>query len=105
MSLMIADRVKSPLRCIFDENVIRMSTSTTIGAANDKVPAKIEGNRVEIGFNNRFLLDAFRACDRACDLDTVKVTLNGPLSPITVVPVEGDSFLFLVLPVRLRNEK
>ena len=37
--------------------------------------------------------------------DTVKVTLNGPLSPITVVPVEGDSFLFLVLPVRLRNEK
>ena len=101
MSLMIADRVKSPLRCIFDENVIRMSTSTTIGAANDKVPAKIEGNRVEIGFNNRFLLDAFRACD----LDTVKVTLNGPLSPITVVPVEGDSFLFLVLPVRLRNEK
>ena len=101
MSLMISDRVKSPLRCIFDENVIRMSTSTTIGAANDKVPAKIEGNRVEIGFNNRFLLDAFRACD----LDTVKVTLNGPLSPITVVPVEGDSFLFLVLPVRLRNEK
>ncbi|NLD29546.1 MAG: DNA polymerase III subunit beta, partial [Clostridiales bacterium] len=81
--------------------VIRMSTSTTIGAANDKVPAKIEGNRVEIGFNNRFLLDAFRACD----LDTIKVTLNGPLSPITVVPVEGDSFLFLVLPVRLRNEK
>ena len=101
MSLMISDRVKSPLRCIFDENVIRMSTSTTIGAANDKVPAKIDGNRVEIGFNNRFLLDAFRACD----LDTVKVTLNGPLSPITVVPVEGDSFLFLVLPVRLRNEK
>ena len=101
MSLMISDRVKSPLRCVFDENVIRMSTSTTIGAANDKVPAKIEGNRVEIGFNNRFLLDAFRACD----LDTVKVTLNGPLSPITVVPVEGDSFLFLVLPVRLRNEK
>ncbi|MBP5272907.1 MAG: DNA polymerase III subunit beta [Clostridia bacterium] len=101
MSLMISDRVKSPLRCVFDENVIRMSTSTTIGAANDKVPAKIEGNRVEIGFNNRFLLDAFRACD----LETVKVTLNGPLSPITVVPAEGDSFLFLVLPVRLRNEK
>lgn len=100
MSLMINDRIKSPLRCIFDENVIRMSTNTTIGTANDKIPAKVDGNRVEIGFNNRFLLDAFRACD----LETVKVTLNGPLSPITVVPVEGDSFLFLVLPVRLRNE-
>lgn len=99
-SLLITDRLKSPLRCIFDENVIRISTVTSLGTANDKIPASVDGNRVEIGFNNRFLLDALRATDE----EKVKITLNGPLSPIMILPEEGEKFLFLVLPVRLRNE-
>ena len=94
------DRLKSPLRCIFDENMIKISTVTSLGTANDKLACKTEGNRVEIGFNNIFLLDALKACS----LDEVKITLNGPLSPITIVPPEGDNFLYLVLPVRLKNE-
>ncbi len=99
-SLLITDRLKSPLRCIFDENSIKIMSSTTLGTAEDRIPAKVDGDRVEIGFNNRFLLDAFRACD----CEKVKVTLNGSLSPITIVPLEGENFLFLVLPVRLRGE-
>lgn len=99
-SLLITDRLKSPLRCVFDENNIRISTVTSLGTAKDRIPASITGNRVEIGFNNRFLLDALRACDE----DDVKVTLNGALSPITIVPQKGENFLFLILPVRLRNE-
>ncbi len=99
-SLLITDRLKSPLRCVFDENLIKISTVTSLGTANDKLMCQTEGNRVEIGFNNIFLLDALKACN----IDDVKITLNGPLSPITIVPPEGDSFLFLVLPVRLKNE-
>lgn len=99
-SLLITDRLKSPLRCIFDENSIRISTVTSLGTANDRLSCITEGNRVEIGFNNIFLLDALKACS----IDEVKITLNGPLSPITIVPPEGDNFLFLVLPVRLKNE-
>jgi hypothetical protein len=32
------------------------------------------------------------------------VLINGPLSPIKLMPVEGDAFVFLVLPVRLKSE-
>jgi len=101
-SLLITDRLKSPLRCIFEDNIIKISTVTTLGMANDKVFAQIEGNRVEIGFNNRFLIDALKACG----VEDVKIKLNGALSPIIVVPTdeEDESFLFLVLPVRLKNE-
>lgn len=99
-SLLITDRIKSPLRCIFDENLIKISAVTSLGTANDKVACKTDGNRVEIGFNNIFLLDALKACN----IDEVKIALNGPISPITIVPPEGDNFLFLVLPVRLKNE-
>ena len=31
--------------------------------------------------------------------------ISGPLSPMKLVPPEGDSFLFLVLPVRLKTEQ
>lgn len=31
--------------------------------------------------------------------------MNGPLSPIKIVPKDGDCFLFLVLPVRLNQSK
>ena len=41
---------------------------------------------------------------RNTECDEVKVQLGGPLSPMKVVPKEGDSFLFLVLPVRLKSE-
>lgn len=98
-SLIITDRTKSLISCVFDTDFIRMSSVTAIGTANDKVPADIEGNRVEIGFNNRYLLDALKACNT----DRVKVILNGAVSPILILPVEGESFTFLVLPVRLKK--
>ena len=31
--------------------------------------------------------------------------LNQPTMPMTIVPVEGDDFLYLVLPVRLRSNE
>ncbi len=55
---------------------------------------------MEIGFNNRYLLDALRNTE----CDEIKVGLSGPLSPMTISPKEGESFLFLVLPVRLKND-
>ena len=100
VSLLITDRLKSPVRCIFSGNEIRVSCSTSIGRANDQIEAKITGNDVEMGFNNRYLLDALRNTEG----DEVRIELNGPLSPMKILPKEGDSFLFLVLPVRLKNE-
>jgi DNA polymerase-3 subunit beta len=100
VSLLITDRLKSPVRCIFADGEVKISCSTPIGRANDEFQAPIQGESVEIGFNNRYLLDALRNADS----DEVRVQLNGPLSPMKILPREGDSYLFLVLPVRLKSE-
>ena len=60
----------------------------------------IDGAPVEIGFNSKYLLDALRNAD----CDEVLVQMSGPLSPMKVLPREGNSFLFLVLPVRIRSD-
>ena len=98
-SLIITDKTKSLVSCIFEDNNIKVSSVTSLGTANDKIPADVQGSRVEIGFNNRFLLDALRASET----DEVKIELNGPISPILILPVQGDSFTFLILPVRLKK--
>ena len=99
-SLLITSKIKSPVRCVFDENSIKISSATALGAANDKIPASIEGKRVEIGFNNTYLTD----CLKTVDVDEVLIELSSPVSPIIVKPVEGDNFIFLIIPMRLKNE-
>ena len=36
--------------------------------------------------------------------DKVKIMITSSLAPVKIVPMEGESFLFLVLPVRMRAE-
>ncbi len=99
-SLLITSKIKSPVRCVFDENSIKISSATALGAANDKIPAAIEGKRVEIGFNNTYLTD----CLKTVDVDEVSIELSSPVSPIIIKPIEGDNFIFLIIPMRLKNE-
>ncbi len=100
VSLLITDRLKSPVRCLFSPGEIKLLCTTSMGRASDQITVELTGEDVEIGFNNRYLLDALRNTE----CDEVRVQLNGPLSPMKVMPKEGESFLFLVLPVRLKND-
>lgn len=100
ISPVVSERLMSPMRCIFADNQIKASCSTAIGTASDRISAEISGARVEIGFSNRYLLEALRACET----EEIKIVLSGPLAPMKILPAEGDDFLFLVLPVRLKSE-
>lgn len=99
VSLLINDRISSPVTCIFEDNTIKTYCNTTIGHASDEIFADITGNRFEVSFNNRFLLDALKVCDDT----SIKIELNTVISAITLKPVEGDDFLFLVLPMTMRK--
>ena len=99
-SLIITDKIKSPVKCVFEDNTIKMSSITSLGTANDRISAQIEGDSCTIGFNNKYMLEALRVCDT----DEVRIMLNGAVLPILIVPNQGDEFIFLILPVRLKNE-
>ena len=100
MSLLTNEKIQSPVRCSISNNEIKLSCSTTVGRASDMIPVQVIGKDVEIGFNNRYLLDALKNADT----DEVRVILNGSLSPMIIKPVNGDSFTFLVVPMRLAAE-
>lgn len=100
MSLLNNDRVQSPVRCIFTDDEIKLSCASAVGKASDVLSVPIIGDSVEIGFNNRYMLDALKNTDT----DEIKLILNGPTAPMIIKPVKGDAFLCFVLPMRLANE-
>ncbi|MCL2494461.1 MAG: DNA polymerase III subunit beta [Oscillospiraceae bacterium] len=102
ISLIITEKIKSPIRCdiLPEEGRLEFTCATGVGTARDSVGADIAGEAFEVGFNNRFLLDALRACDT----DQVRIRFNGAVQPVVILPPEGEGFLFMVLPVRLKQE-
>ncbi len=96
----IENNQKNPIRCLFDNDEMRVSTVSSLGRVINYTHANTSGDRVEIGFNSKFMLDALNAADT----DEIRIELAGPVSPVKVMPLEGDRFLFLVLPMRLKNE-
>ena len=99
-SLIITERLKNPLRILFDKKVT-VRCQTNLGKVVDEFDADIEGEAVEIGFNNRYLLDALR--NARCD--KVAMEMTGALSPVKILPADGSNdFIYLVLPVRFKND-
>ena len=98
VSLIVSEKLKNPVRFHFDGSYVQMSCITAVGKSYDECAFDGTIDELEIGFNNRYVLDALRAAGD----DTVLLQLKGPLNPVVVSPLEGDKYTYLVLPVRLK---
>ena len=99
MSLLLTERIKTPIKCCFENDTVTTSCNTSKGQANDEFEAEIKGDYVEIGLDNKFIIEALKFSET----DEVRIRMNGSLKPLMILPSEGESFIFLVMPVRLRN--
>lgn len=101
VSVVISEKLKSPVRCLFEDGKVFLSAKTGNGEAKDICSVDGDGKGLEIGFNNRYLMDALRYVPA----DMVKMQLNTGISPCIITPVgEEDNFLYMVLPVRLKAQ-
>ena len=101
VSVVISEKLKSPVRCVFDLDRVRLWAKSGTGEAKDTCPTEGDGKGLEIGFNNRYLMDALRYAPA----EKVRLELNTGISPCIIRPVdEGDNFLYMVLPVRLKAQ-
>ena len=100
VGLIVSEKYKRPVRCVFGDNVLHLKTNTTIGAAEDRCAIAGDGKELEIGFNVRYLADALRAIPS----NEVMVELTNGLSPIVLTPAEDKyDYAYMVLPVRIKN--
>ncbi|MCR5718725.1 MAG: DNA polymerase III subunit beta [Oscillospiraceae bacterium] len=97
-SLFINDKNKAPMRCEFDKQCMSIFCKTGIGEVNDRVPADVQGDPVTIGISNKYLIEALRACT----VDKVCLHMSGNSRVIKITPLEGESFVYLIMPIQLK---
>jgi argininosuccinate synthase len=66
---------------------------------NDPADCPAAGETVTIGFSNKYLLEALRACET----DKVRLHMSGCNKVIKITPLEGESFVYLIMPIQLKN--
>lgn len=96
-SLISRDSRKIPVKMdIAGDNIIITANAET-STAYEEVSAEVDGDKLTIAFNPRYLMDALRAIDD----EEVYMHFNTSLSPCVFKPVEGDGYKYLVLPLRI----
>jgi len=99
----IAGSVRSYVKFSFSGNVLTITSDSVTGSVKDEIAIFHRGDDLDIGFNCRYLLDAFRACGD----EDVEMRLNSPLMPMAFSPInpkEDDKFLYFVLPLRMKEQ-
>ncbi|MGI5894615.1 MAG: DNA polymerase III subunit beta [Candidatus Merdivicinus sp.] len=99
-SIIISEKIKNPVKAVFENGEALISCETAMGKVSDSIPVQLEGEPVRIGFNNKYMTDALKASE----LDELVIEINTAFSPIKLLPQEGDHFVFLVMPMRLKDD-
>jgi len=89
---------KKPVVVQIKKDGLELKVVTPLGTMDEKIPIKIEGKELEIGFNPQFLLEMLRAIDD----EEIEVYLKNAKSPC-VIKDEEKSYLYLILPVNIKN--
>ena len=79
------------------ENVMNINANAEIGNIVEKVPVSMEGKDMKLALNSKFLSD----CLKSIDSEYIKFNFSSSTQPCTINPLNGDEFLYLILPVRL----
>ena len=99
VSLIVDEKVRTPLRLTFSDDAIDFACTTPLGRAEDVCPCEGSGDGLEIGFNDRYLSDALKNAPA----DEIQLSLNTGSSPCIITAADGsDNFTYMILPVRLR---
>lgn len=98
-SLITIEDKRYPVRINISEEKMVISSTTEKGLSKEEVNIENSGNTMQIGFNPRYFLDALKVIND----EKIKISFTSPVGPCIITPIEHERFLFLILPVRLKN--
>ena len=97
VALMARESKSNLIKFAISREMMEISANSEIGRSNEEIPCSTIGEDIEIAFNNKYLIDVFKALEE----EEIYLDFNSNVSPCVVRPVNGDAFYYLILPVRL----
>lgn len=90
------DRV-NVVKLDIQDGVMKISARSEIGNVNEKININFDGKDLVIAFNGKYLTEYLKIVSD----EFVKLQLNSSIDPCVITPVDNNSFLYLILPVRI----
>lgn len=90
---------KSPVKLKVNIDGITLSCVSDAGDAKEGITAFVEGSDIEVGFNPRYVIEALKVVDDS----EIVIEFNSDVSPVLIKPVNGNEFIYVVLPIKLKN--
>lgn len=99
----ISGRMQSHVKLELEGDVLKVLAASAAGSTYDELEVEHDGGDILIAFNNKYLIDAVRACDA----NKLQISLSSPLTSINIEPGEGKEEdtedLFMLLPVKMKE--
>ena len=96
-SLIAREGKNNLIRMNASNNMLTITSMSEMGDALEEMDIILEGDNIDIAFNARYISDVIKNVDD----ENCTLCMNTNVSPCVISPVEGDQYLYLVLPVRV----
>ena len=96
-SLLSREGKNNLIKMIIKNDLMTITSRSEEGNVKEEIIVEKTGNDLEIGFNSKFVLDVLKVIDD----EQVSLNFKSGVAPCVVKPVEGDSYEYLILPVRI----
>jgi DNA polymerase-3 subunit beta len=97
VSVMSRERASAVRFDIGEDKLVVSSSSPDLGEATEEVPIEYKGDKLSLGFNARYVIDAFGVMRS----ERVILELQDPLSPVLVKEEGDESYRCVLMPMRI----
>ena len=95
--IIMTDDRKCPVRLLTSNaSELTVSAVSAQGNLQENIEVKVEGDLIDVDFNSRYILDVLKNIDD----ETIRVEVNGGQGPCIIKPLEGENYIYLILPIR-----
>jgi len=98
VSFMSADKIKPVKLTLQNESMKLESEHSDTGESTNEIEVSYAGDPLQIGFNAKYILDVLSVLTEG---DKVELEMKGPLNPCKLGLPGDDSFLAVVMPLRI----
>lgn len=98
-SLVVREGKNNLIKVKIEENSATIMSRSEEGKIKEELSVGVAGEGLEIGFNSKYVLDVMKVIED----EMVILEFNTNVTPCLVKQEEGDSFEFLILPVRINS--
>ncbi|MBE5806122.1 MAG: DNA polymerase III subunit beta [Clostridiales bacterium] len=90
---------KYPVKVTVEIGKVIISCTNQTGDAKEEMYVSTEGKNLEVGFNPKYFLDAFRAIED----EEVFIDFGTNISPCIIRPIDNGDYIYMILPIRMKE--